>query len=46
MLVAASKYTPGDISDRVALKEKLHCKPFKWFLDNLMPDMFIPRFAR
>eukprot|EP00056_Hartaetosiga_gracilis_P007135 m.104556 g.104556 ORF g.104556 m.104556 type:complete len:659 (-) comp12640_c0_seq5:167-2143(-) len=32
----------GDISPRVNLRKKLKCKSFKWFLDNVMPDLFIP----
>ena len=27
----------GDISARVTLREQLKCKPFKWFLDSLLP---------
>ncbi|XP_047988490.1 N-acetylgalactosaminyltransferase 7 [Leguminivora glycinivorella] len=30
----------GDISEQVALKEKLKCKDFSWFMDNVAYDVY------
>ncbi|CAJ0941791.1 unnamed protein product, partial [Mesorhabditis belari] len=32
----------GDLTSRHELRKKLQCKSFKWFLDNVIPQKFVP----
>ncbi|CAG5117613.1 unnamed protein product, partial [Candidula unifasciata] len=39
---AMDKISFGDVSERKALKEKLKCRSFDWFIKEIFPEIYIP----
>ncbi|KAL3124157.1 hypothetical protein niasHT_004746 [Heterodera trifolii] len=42
MVPGAKHVEPGDVTERKELRQRLKCKSFKWYLENIYPESPVP----